>query len=45
MVMGMERGFQFLDSLPNVEGYFIYATGNGGFGVKKTKGFAEQSLK
>ena len=45
MVMGMERGFQFLDSLPNVEGYFIYATGDGGFGVKKTKGFVESPLK
>ena len=45
MVMGMERGFQFLDSLPNVEGYFIYATGNGGFCVKKTKGFVESPLK
>ena len=39
MVMGMERGFQFLDSLPNAEGYFIYATSNGGFGVNTTKGF------
>ena len=45
MVMGMERGFQFLDSLPNVEGYFIYAKCDGEFGVKKTKGFAESSLK
>ena len=39
MVMGLERGFQFLDSLPNAEGYFIYGTAKGDFGVMKTKGF------
>ena len=39
MVMGFERGFQFIDSLPNAEGYFIYGTHNGDFGVKTTKGF------
>ena len=39
MVMGMERGFRLIDSLPDVEGYFIFATKDGSFGVKKTKGF------
>ena len=39
MVMGLERGFRFLDSLPNVEGYFIYGTSAGGLEVMKTKGF------
>lgn len=39
MVMGMERGFQFVDSLPGVEGYFIFSTQKGDFGVKKTRGF------
>ena len=39
MVMGLERGFHFLDSLPNAEGYFIYGTSVGGFEVMKTKGF------
>ncbi len=39
MVMGLERGFQFLDSLPDAEGYFIYGMSNGDFGVMKTKGF------
>ena len=39
MVMGLERGFQFVDSLPGAEGYFIFSTQKGEFGVKKTGGF------
>ena len=39
MVMGLEQGYKLVDSLPDTEGYFIYADSKGGFGVVKTKGF------
>lgn len=39
MVMGFERGFRLIDSLPDTEGYFIYATSKGGLDVRKTDGF------
>jgi thiamine biosynthesis lipoprotein len=39
MVMGLERGFRFVDSLPNTEAYMIYGKYNGEFGIMKTKGF------
>lgn len=39
MVMGLEKGFKLVDSLPDVEGYFIYADKNGKFMTTKTKNF------
>ncbi|MCR5455647.1 MAG: FAD:protein FMN transferase, partial [Bacteroidales bacterium] len=44
MVMGLDRGYRLIDSLPDTEGYFIYATSNGGYGVKQTKGFVTEGL-
>lgn len=39
MVMGLEKGFKFIDSLPQTEGYFIYADSKKQFNIKKTNGF------
>ncbi|MBQ3656857.1 MAG: FAD:protein FMN transferase [Bacteroidales bacterium] len=39
MVMGLEKGFRLVDSLPEAEGFFIYSDKNGSFQTLKTKGF------
>jgi thiamine biosynthesis lipoprotein len=44
MVMGLEKGFALVDSLPDTEGYFIYSDKNGGFKSVKTKGFELSEL-
>jgi len=43
MVLGYDKGFRLVDSLPGTEGYFIYSDRRGGFLVSMTPGFvAEQ---
>ena len=44
MVLGLENGFRLLDSLPDTEGYFIYATQNGSFATTQTAGFVAEEL-
>ncbi|MBO7595778.1 MAG: FAD:protein FMN transferase [Bacteroidales bacterium] len=44
MVLGLEKGFRLLDSLPDTEGYFIYAARNGSFATVKTSGFVAEEL-
>ncbi|MBR4679074.1 MAG: FAD:protein FMN transferase [Bacteroidales bacterium] len=39
MVLGLEKGFKLVDSLPEAEGFFIYSDKNGNFKTLKTKGF------
>ncbi|MGQ1786574.1 MULTISPECIES: FAD:protein FMN transferase [unclassified Saccharicrinis] len=39
MVMGLEKGYALIDSLPNTEGYFIYVDESGENQVKYTRGF------
>jgi len=39
MVLGLEKGFSLVDSLPQAEGFFIYSDKNGSFKTLKTKGF------
>ncbi|GAF01395.1 FAD:protein FMN transferase [Saccharicrinis fermentans] len=41
MVMGLEKGFALIDSLPDTKGYFIYVDENGKNKVKFTKGFKD----
>ncbi len=45
MVMGLEKSFAFINSLPNVEAYFIYRDTNGNMKVKMTKGLKKHILK
>lgn len=45
MVMGLKQGFQFIDSLPDTEGYFIYAKQNGETSILKTNGFEVEEIK
>ena len=44
MVLGLENGFRLLDSLPDTEGYFIYATQDGSFATTQTSGFVAEEL-
>ena len=44
MVLGMERGFRLIDSLPDTEGYFIYTGKNGEFTTTATAGFVTEEL-
>jgi hypothetical protein len=44
MVLGLDKGFRLLDSLPDTEGYFIYAARNGSFATVKTSGFVAEEL-
>lgn len=44
MVLGLEKGFRLLDSLPDTEGYFIYATQDGSFATTQTSGFVAEEL-
>jgi thiamine biosynthesis lipoprotein len=39
MVMGLEKAYEFIDSLPEVEGYFIYSNDTGELMTKATAGF------
>lgn len=39
MVLGLEKGFALIESLPNLEAYFIYGDPNGAMKVKYTSGF------
>ncbi|MCQ2973802.1 MAG: FAD:protein FMN transferase [Bacteroidales bacterium] len=39
MVLGLDKGYSLVDSLPDTEGYFIYAKSNGKFDIISTKGF------
>ncbi len=39
MVMGVDSALSLIESLPNVEGYFIYAGNNGEYLEKHTNGF------
>ncbi len=39
MVMGVDSALSLIESLPNVEGYFIYAGNNGEYLEKQTTGF------
>ncbi len=39
MVLGYDKGFRLVDSLPGTEGYFIYSDRQGGFFVSMTEGF------
>ncbi|MCW3804998.1 FAD:protein FMN transferase [Plebeiibacterium marinum] len=45
MVMGLEKSMQVIESLPNIEGYFIYQDENGENQVKYTKGFEKLILQ
>ena len=44
MVLGLDKGFRLLDSLPDTEGYFIYATQDGSFATTQTSGFVAEEL-
>ena len=44
MVLGLDNGFRLLDSLPDTEGYFIYATQDGSFATTQTSGFVAEEL-
>lgn len=39
MVLGLEKGLALIESLPNLEAYFIYGEPNGAMKVKYTTGF------
>jgi thiamine biosynthesis lipoprotein len=39
MVIGVDSAMSLINSLPNVEGYFIYAGKNGEYLEKHTNGF------
>lgn len=39
MVMGVEKSYKLIESLPNIEGYFIYVDEHGENQVKHTTGF------
>ena len=42
MVLGYDKGFRLVDSLPGTEGYFIYSDRRGGFLVSMTPGFVAE---
>lgn len=45
MVLGLDKGLKLIDSLPNVEAFFIYADKDGKFQSVKTKGFRVENRK
>lgn len=45
MVLGMEKAYQLIDSNPDLEGYFIYGSKNGGLNTKYTTSLKEYLLQ
>ncbi len=41
MIVGLEKGKQLIESLPNMEAYFIYSDEKGGFKIEMTKGMSK----